>query len=190
MIKILIDQGHNPGTINAGASANGLVESELTYQAGIYLKELLETNCDFEVRLTRNTPLEVLGYDIRSSLQERVQMANDWPADYFISIHVNSNPNPAINGTEVYVYSLESTAAELAHEELDSIVAFVGTKDNLVRANPSLYVLRRTAMPAILVELAYLSNPQDAVKLKNEQFRFAFAMYIGLLNYFNLPYEL
>jgi len=117
-------------------------------------------------------------------------MANDWPADYFISIHVNSNPNPAINGTEVYVYSLESTAAELAHEELDSIVAFVGTKDNLVRANPSLYVLRRTAMPAILVELAYLSNPQDAVKLKNEQFRFAFAMYIGLLNYFNLPYEL
>lgn len=189
-IKIFIDQGHNIGNVNAGASGNGVVEAEVTYWVGIYLAALLFADSNFDVRVSRRTLDTVVGTDQSSSLRARVDMANDWPADYFISIHVNSNPNPAINGTEVYVYSLESTAAELAHEELDSIVAFVGTKDNLVRANPSLYVLRRTAMPAILVELANLSNPQDAVKLKNEQFRFAFAMYIGLLNYFNLPYEL
>lgn len=44
MVKIFIDQGHNPGIINAGASGNGLIEAEVTYQVGVYLKELLDTN--------------------------------------------------------------------------------------------------------------------------------------------------
>ena len=72
MKKIFIDQGHNPGTVNAGASANGLIESEVNYQVGIYLKQLLETNCNFEVMLSRNSPDTVLGTDTRTSLEERV----------------------------------------------------------------------------------------------------------------------
>ena len=185
MIKILIDQGHNPGTINAGASANGLVESELTYQAGIYLKELLETNCDFEVRLTRNTHLEVLGYDIRSSLQERVQMANDWPADYFISLHGNYNVNPLISGSEVYIYSYESIAERLAREVLNGMVEVAHTRDNGVRVNPQLYVLRATSMPAILVEMAYLTNMEDAELLRNDLFLFSLGIYVGILRFFD-----
>jgi len=67
---------------------------------------------------------------------------------------------------------------------LQGIVDTVGTKDNGVRARTNLYVLRRTAMPAILVELAYMSNPGDAEKLKNDRYAFALGIYRGILRYF------
>lgn len=185
-IKIYIDQGHNPGYINAGASGNGLVEAEITYQVGIYLADLLRGNPNFEVLVSRLFPDTVLGYDNRSSLQERVNQANNWPADYFISIHVNANVNENINGSEVYIYSEQSASNALAHDVLDSIVTVVPMKDNQVRVNPSLYVLRNTSMPAILVELGYISNSEDAKKLESEQPKFAYAIYLGILKYFQL----
>lgn len=184
MIKIFIDQGHNPGSVNAGASGNGLVEAEVTYQAGVYLKELLETNCNFEVRLSRNTPSVVLGTTTRESLQERVRMANEWPADYFISIHVNSNTNSSISGTEVYVYASNTPADNLAHDVLNGVVEVAKTRDNGVRVNPLFYVLRNTTMPANLVELAYLSNVEDAELLRNDLFLFSLGMYVGILRFF------
>lgn len=187
-IRVFVDQGHNPGNINAGASGNGLVEASITYQVGIYLAELLAADPRFEVMVSRETPETVIGFDQSSSLRERVRMANEWPADYFISIHVNANENPNINGSEVYIYQQNTPAAYLAEDVLDSIVSYVGTRYNQVRVNSSLYVLRRTQMPAILVELAYITNEQDAIKLENDQYLFAFAIYMGLLEYLNLPY--
>jgi len=111
-------------------------------------------------------------------------MANEWPANYFISIHANYNENPAINGTEVYIYRFYTQANWLAEQVLDGIVETVGTRNNRVRANPSLYVLRKTKMPAILVELAYISNPEDAEKLRNDQYQFAQGIYLGIMRYF------
>lgn len=188
-IKIFIDQGHNPGNINGGASGNGLIESEVTYNVGIMLAGLLFADPNFEVRVSRRTPDTVLGTDQSSSLRQRVDMANSWPADYFISIHVNSNPNPAINGSEIYVYQENSIAYDMAEIVLDNIVFYTGMRYNQVRTNPTLYVLRRTTMPAMLVELGYLSNPHDAEILKTHQFTFAFAIYAGLLEYFGLPID-
>lgn len=185
-IRIFLDQGHNPGLINAGASVNGLEEQVVNFKTGIILADFLEFDKRFEVRTSRTTPDEVIGTSTASSLQTRVAMANEWPADYFISIHANANPNPSINGSEVYVYRRNSEAYYLGEQVLNSIVEFVGTNNNLVRVNPALYVLRATTMPAILVELGYLTNPKDAILLKNDLFGFAYAIYIGLLRYFNL----
>lgn len=185
-IKIFIDQGHNPSGFNAGAEGFGLREQDITYNVGIYLADLLRADTRFEVKTSRTTPTQTLGYNQRSSLQERVSMANSWPADYFVSLHCNANVNPNINGTEVYVYRQGSEAYYLAQDVLNSIVNIVGTRDNLVRINTSFYLLRRTAMPAILVEMAYLTNYADAQKLKNNQQQFAYAIYQGLLNYFGL----
>lgn len=185
-IKIFIDQGHNPGNINAGASGAGLTEAAITYQVGTYLADLLRKDGRFEVRTSRTYKEQVLGYNQSSSLRQRVEMANEWPADYFISIHVNSNVNPAINGTEVYVYQTNTQAYYLAEHVLHSIVETVGTRNNLVRVNPALYVLRMTAMPSILVELAYLTNASDAEKLRNDQYGFAYGIYLGMLSYFGL----
>ncbi|MDF2906294.1 MAG: hypothetical protein K0R34_1615 [Herbinix sp.] len=184
-IKIFIDQGHNPsGTFNSGAEGNGLFESEINYQVGIYLLELLNNDPRFDARVARPTPSTVLGTNNASSLRERVRMANEWPADYFISIHCNSNPNPAVNGTEVYIYQFGTQANWLAADVLNGITQTAGTRNNGIRENKSLYVLRRTNMPSILVELGYLTNSSDAQKLRDNQYQFANGIYLGIKRYF------
>lgn len=181
--KIFIDQGHNPEGVNAGAEGFGLREQDVNYEVGIYLAELLRESGNFEVMLSRPTPETKLGTTNSESLQKRVQMANEWGADYFISIHSNASENPEANGSEVYVYAQPSAAAELANDVLEEIVDRLGTKDLGVKTNKSLYVLRRTAMPAILVELAFITNENDAELLKNDRYRFAYAIYRGILDY-------
>ena len=183
-IRIFIDAGHNPTGPNTGAEGNGLREQDINYAVSQYLADLLRADPRFAVRLSRNTPSEILGTSNATSLAARVMMANSWPADYFISIHCNSNVNPAINGTEVYVYQQNTQPYWLAQHVLQGIVNRVGTKDNGVRLNPSLYILRRTRMPAILVELAYLSNESDAQKLEDDPYGFAQGIYNGMLSYF------
>lgn len=186
-IRIFIDQGHNPSGPNTGAEGNGLREQDVNYNVGIYLANLLNDDPRFVARVSRPTPETILGTSNSTSLQARVQMANSWPADYFLSIHCNSNTNPAINGTEVYVYRTGTQSYWLAQHILNAIVEEVGTRDNGVRVNPSLYVLRRTTMPACLIELAYLSNTSDAQKLRDDQQEFARGIYNGLLSYFGFP---
>ncbi|MDF2838610.1 MAG: putative N-acetylmuramoyl-L-alanine amidase [Evtepia sp.] len=184
-IKIFIDQGHNPtGYHNTGANAFGLFEEDITYQVGVYLAEMLNNDPRFEARLSRPTPTTVLGTNNSTSLIERVQMANQWPANYFISIHGNANTNPAINGTEVYIYKRYTQSNWLAEQVMDGIVETVGTRNNGVRVRPSLYVLRKTKMPAILVEMAYLTNPDDSIKLRDNQYQFAQGIFTGIMRYF------
>jgi N-acetylmuramoyl-L-alanine amidase len=184
-IKIFIDQGHNPsGNFNSGAVANGVQESEVNYQVGIDLQNLLNSDPRFEARVSRPTPTTVLGTTNTTSLAERVRLANEWPADYFISIHCNSNPNPEVNGTEVYIYQYMTQANWLAEQILNAVVQIVGTKNNGIRVNQSLYVLRRTNMPSLLIELAYVTNVSDAQKLRDDQALFAQGIYQGILRYF------
>lgn len=183
-IRIFIDQGHNPGGINGGAIGFGINEQDVTFNVGMYLANLLREDPRFEVRTSRQTITEIVGTSNASSLRERVRMANEWPADYFISIHCNANENPAINGSEVYVYALYTEAYNFANSILTSMVEVVGTKKNGVIANPSLYVLRRTQMPSVLVELAYITNKEDNQLLQNNQWDFAYGIYLGILNYF------
>jgi N-acetylmuramoyl-L-alanine amidase len=186
-IKIFIDQGHNPsGYFNSGAEANGLFESEINYQVGICLQNLLDNDGRFETRVSRPSPYTILGYNNTTSLQERVRMANSWPADFFISIHCNSNPNPDIHGSEVYIYQYYTQANWLAQHVLKGIAQNVGTKNNGVREDPSLYVLRHTKMPAILVELGYLTSDIDAEFFYDDLCNFAYGIYTGLLSYFGL----
>ncbi len=186
-IKIFIDQGHNPpGYPNSGAEANGLYESDINYQVGIDLQNMLNADGRFEARVSRPTPATVLGTDTATSLAQRVYMANSWPADYFISIHGNSNESALINGTEVYIYQYNTQANWLAQHVMNGVTRAAGTRNNGVRANPSLYVLHNTSMPAILVELAYLTNPSDAQKLRYNLCQFAFGIYLGILRYFGM----
>lgn len=186
-IRIFIDQGHNPYGFNAGAEGFGLREQDITYLVGAYLANILNADPRFDAVTSRKTPEEILGYDNNSSLRERVDMAAVWGADYFLSIHVNANVNPAINGTEAYVYRSGSEAYYMGEDIVAEIVRRLGTKNNGVFVRPSLYVLRRTSMPAVLIELAYISNYEDALLLSTEQYQFAYAIYVGLLNYFGYP---
>ena len=186
-IRIYIDQGHNPYGFNAGAEGFGLREQDITYLVGAYLANILNADSRFTAITSRTSPDEILGYDTNSSLRTRTEQANQWGADYLLSIDTNAYVNPAINGTEAYVYAVNTPSYELAVNIVNEIVRRLGTKNNGIYARPSLYVLRRTNMPAVLIELAYLSNEGDAALLADKPYEFAYAIYVGLLNYLGLP---
>lgn len=186
-IKIYIDQGHNPEGINAGAEGFGIREQDITYQVGHFLFDILLEDYRFTARLSRPTPQTTLGYSNTSSLKERVTQANTWKADYFISIHANASENPDINGTEAYVSSANSAAWYLAQNIVSEIVRRTNTKYNGVFTRPSLYVLKNTKMPAVLVELGYITNYEDNQRMIDNPYQFAYGIYVGILNYLELP---
>ena len=184
-VKIVLDPGHNPQGFNAGAEGYGYQEQDIVYAVAQDLAALLRRDDRFSVRVTRNTPTEILGTSNASSLQRRVQIANDWGADYFISIHANASPNPQANGTQVLTYRESGPAYEMGKDILASIVAGMNMKDLGMLARPDLYVLRRTAMPAMLIELGFITNLEDVTKMANDPRGFADAIYRGILDYLN-----
>ena len=185
-IKIYIDAGHNPNPPNTGAEGNGYREQDITYEVSSALADLLRQNPNFEVRLSRPSRQTQLGTSNSGSLRARVNDANSWGADYFISIHTNASETPSANGTEVLVYSSPSVATNLANDVLNGIIEATGLNDRGIKQRPGLYVLRKTNMPAILIELGFISNPKDANLMANNPSLFARGIYNGILDFFSL----
>ncbi len=185
-IKIYIDQGHNPSSPNAGAEGNGFVEQNLTYEIGIRLANLLRSNGNFDVRVSRPTPQSSLGTSNSTSLRARVDGANAFGADYFVSLHANASSNPAVSGSEVLVYSSPSVASELGEDILLWLNRITGLRNRGIVNRPGLYVLRKTQMPAVLIEMGFISNLNDAMLMNNSPELFAEGIYNGILQYTGL----
>ncbi len=186
-IKIFIDQGHNPAGFNTGAEGNGYFEQDITYTVGRLLYDLLAADSAFEPRLSRPTESTILGTSNNDSLRVRVAQANAYGADLFVSIHTNAAENPAATGTEALVYSPSSTVArEVAENILLELNRLTGLRNRGIVYRPGLYVLRRTEMPAVLVELGFITNSVDAALMVEEPELFAEGIYRGIRRYYGL----
>ena len=185
---VALDPGH--GGSEPGASANGLVERELTWKIALYCKEALESYANVEVVLTR-------GSDEKVSLVERVNRAVDAGANVFISLHLNSGPASG-NGAEVwypndssYRHELHEEGAQLSSKILEKLTA-LGLTDRGIKVRDServdgegpfyypdgsiqdyytvIEASREAGIVGIIVEHAFLSNKSDSDKLKSEAF--------------------
>ncbi len=186
-IKIYIDQGHNPEGFNTGAEGNGFYEQDLTFDIGRRLYNLLEENPNFTPRLSRRTADTVLGTSNSSSLRVRVDEANAWGADIFLSIHTNAAANTSASGSEALVYSAASTVArELAEDILEELHLVTGLRNRGIIYRPGLYVLKETNMPAVLVEMGFITNIYDAELMAYSPNLFALGIYRGILEYYDL----
>ena len=185
-IKIFIDQGHNPVNPNAGAEANGIREQDVNFQVGVRLAALLNSNPNFEARLSRPTSSTQLGTSVTTSLKARVGAANSWPADFFIILHCNISEITTASGSEAYVYRANSPAYNMGARILEGLHNATGLPNRGVIVTTHLYVLRNTSMPAVLVEMGYLSNPLDARLLTTDPASFARGIYNGILAYYGL----
>ena len=186
-IKIYVDQGHNPRDYNTGAEGNGFFEQDITYDVGKRLGALLESNSNFEVRLSRPTPETILGTSNSTSLTARVRDANSWGADAFISLHTNAAENPRASGSEALVYSPSSRVAiDLSEDILEELALTTGLRNRGIVYRPGLYVLRRTSMPATVIEMGFISNAYDAELMAYSPELFARGIYRGILDYYGL----
>lgn len=181
-MKVFVNPGHciqnDPGAIGL----NGLREAEVAKSIGEYLQHELET-MGHEVNVFQN-----------DSLDEICQRANEWGADLFVSIHCNAAENRQAYGTEIWTYYGESLSDKAATEILNSLsYAFA---DLFIRSDFSdgdadkesgFYVLKHTAMPAVLIEAAFISNPYEEQFLssKSNQQYIAIAIADGICNYFD-----
>lgn len=182
-IKIYIDQGHNPLNPNAGAEGNGLREQDIVYSVGIELAELLRANGNFEVRLSRPTPDTQIGSSNSTSLRLRVADANSWGADYFISLHTNASDRESASGSEAFAFSEPSAAFSLGEDVLFWLNNVTGLRNRGMKVRTNLYVLRRTNMPAVLVELGFITNRSDAELMNTRPDLFADGIYRGIVEY-------
>lgn len=174
--KIMLDAGHGGRDPGAVSSILGLVEKELNLDIVNNLYSLLHP-AGTRVFLTRKE-------DIFISLNERVQMAIDKEVDIFISVHCNTLPSDILRrGTRAYYYSENSKElAEIMQKNLVEEIQTIseGTK------TAGFVVIKKTTMPSVLVEVAYLTNEEDEKLLSSLEFRKSAAqgIYNGIKFYF------
>lgn len=144
---VCIDPGH--GGYDPGAVAfDGLREKDVALDIAKKLATKLRS-FELDVVMTRET-------DVYITLLERAYIANEANADLFVSVHTNSVTSRQAHGAEVLVYSLSSASVPVAEDILDNLTE-LGLRNRGVKPRPDLTVLRRTAMPAVLVETAFIS---------------------------------
>ena len=177
-MKIFLDAGHNYSAYNTGATGNGLKEQDITWEIAKKCGEILAKS-GLEIKLSRPNLTDNLGIDNSTSLAVRCKMANDWGADYFVSIHCNAGGG---TGTETFCYKLGTTAEKLARSVDNAIVYKLGIKSRGIKTS-GFYVLLNTKMPAILVETAFIDTASDALLLKNNKADFAEAIAQGIMNF-------
>ena len=186
-IKIYVDQGHNPREFNTGAEGNGFFEQDITYDIGRRLYDLLRANPNFEARLSRPTPDTVLGVSNSTSLTTRVREANYWGADAFISLHTNAAENTRASGSEALVFGPSAKVAVVLSENiLEELALTTGLRNRGIVYRPGLFVLKRTKMPATVIEMGFISNTYDAELMAYSPQLFANGIYRGILDYYGL----
>jgi len=184
--KIYIDQGHNPQGPNAGAESSGVLEQNITYEVGRILADLLQRSGNYETRLSRPTETTALGNTNSESLMARVNDANAWGADYFVSIHANTSSNPAASGSEAFAYTSPSRAFSFGEDILEGLNETTGLRNRGMKTRTNLYVLRRTNMPSVLVELGFMTNADDLFLMVERPDLFAEGIYDGIVAYVGL----
>ncbi|MGG4454302.1 N-acetylmuramoyl-L-alanine amidase family protein [Brevibacillus porteri] len=164
--KIVIDPGHG-GKDQGAEGVSGRVEKDFTLQLARKVKELAEQDSRMQVYLTRSDDRFLSSVE-----RERPQFANQLGADLFISLHGNTYTDPTVSGTETYYYHPESLP--LAKSIQKYVRDATGFQDRGVKKE-DFFVVKDTNMPAVLLEVGYLTNPSDEQKLMDEDFQYRIA---------------
>ena len=184
-MKVFINPGHDQKYDSGAVNPNtGLRECDVAAEVGALVVDYLEAaGCECQIMQSDNLAPTRAGrssYDARQGATV-TETANDWGADIFVSIHCNA-ANTEAQGTEVECYG-SGAGEQLARCIQSQIVDSLGTVDRGVKYMPKLLVLKYTDMPAVLVEMAFIDNDDDATLLTEKTDEFARAIARGVTDY-------
>ena len=168
-MKVYLNPGHggkDPGAIGA----NGTKECEINAEIAKATAERLQA-----------AGHDVIVYQQQKRLADVAEIANASGCALFVSIHCNSAVNKNAIGTETWYYTGCPVGKKFATKIQLEIIKAIGTRNRGVKNSRSLYVLRKTVMPAVLVEAGFLSNPAEEKQLNANTAEIGEAIAKGIL---------
>jgi N-acetylmuramoyl-L-alanine amidase len=179
---IYIDPGH--GGRDPGATYKELRESDINLQISKYLKEELENN-GAKVYLTRIGDYDLSENNTRNhkknDLTARARLINESNCDMYISIHLNSDPSPTWNGMQIFYTNNNKNNILIAQTIKEQLK--LKRKEKELK---NMYLFEKINQPGILIEVGFISNPNDRYKLKQVEYQQEISKNItnGIIEYF------
>ena len=189
---IVIDPGH--GGFDAGASANGIKEKDINLAVALYLKQLVEQGGGRAI-LTREEDVSTAPEDKggksvkKADLLARKNLPEESGAEIFVSIHMNKFPQTQYKGAQVFYGNQPEESMRLGEKIQAALIEVMadGNTRKAKKTDGNIFILQDTTVPSVIVECGFLSNPQEAELLKQEEYqkKLAEAIYAGLIQFFN-----
>lgn len=178
-VRIVLDAVQGGENCDDNKGISGLREKDVNLDIVLKLRDLLESH-GAEVSLTRDR-------DVLMALSDRAALSNGKRPDFFLSVGQNSFPNSTASGTEIYYYRGDGQGEKLAKLIIEELSKSLGLKNRGVRT-AEFYLLREVKASAVMIQLLYISNPQDEKLLQDQSFREAAskAIFTAIRTYFEI----
>lgn len=187
---IYLDPGH--GGVDPGAGEDDALEKEIALNVSLKLRDYLQQQGAL-VLMTRETDVDLAdkglkGYSKRKvqDLRRRLELINESEADFFATIHLNAIPSAKWKGAQTFYstnFKENKRAAKLIQDEL---CRNLENTDRKAKPANEIYLLKNANKHGVLVEIGFLSNPEEAANLKQDQYqeKVAASIFEGILRYY------
>lgn len=187
---IALDAGHG-GPDGGAVSKDGIIEKQVTLSIALYLRDYLQQS-GAVVIMTREedkdlAESETKGYSKRKTedLLNRVEMIEKQKASMLVSIHLNSIPSAKWTGAQTFYSTSNEASRKLATSIQEELKRNLNNTDRVPKPDGTVYLLKALTIPSTLVEVGFLSNPQEAKQMATDKYqrKVAESIYRGILKY-------
>jgi N-acetylmuramoyl-L-alanine amidase len=187
---IVIDPGH--GGPDGGAVGGDVIEKDISLAISLQLRDYLQ-EAGAVVYMTRENDKDLAGSDTSGlsrrkseDLKARANLINNADADFFVSIHLNAIPSSKWRGAQVFYHPSLDESEKASKFIQDEIRDVLKNTNRLAKPIKNVYLLRASEIPGSLVEVGFLSNPDERSLLQSDEYqdKMAATIYRGILRYF------
>ena len=166
-IVIVVDPGHggeDPGKVGS----NDVLEKDLNLQIAMKVKTMLE-DAGITIVMTRED--DKVPKAKKEDLDERVKLINDTNPKLALCIHQNSYPDESVKGAQVFYHTTTEQAEDVASIVQEELRVVDSENKRQIKENDTYYMLKYSKVPTIIVECGFLTNPEEAAKLTEEEYQ-------------------
>lgn len=189
---ILLDPGHG-GPDGGAVGPEGIVEKDIALNISQFLRDYLQ-EAGALVVMTREEDTDLASPEEKrlrkrkvEDLMRRVHLIQQKKVDAFISIHLNAVPSPRWSGAQTFYSPIREENKLLATSIQNELIRQLGNTNRLAKQKGDIYILKQSKVPTVLVEVGFLSNPEEArlMATKEYQQKVAASIYTGILRYYS-----